>query len=106
MYSEIYNLAHQALVEQGFTFDIRLTGNVVNFYGVAGYEGKPCQLVEVNTFGLFTGSRSALVHRIKDYDLLYGSEQLREIEVRFLALHIMVLDGMISFELFDLRILC
>jgi hypothetical protein len=82
LYTGIYHFAGEALLEQGFTFDIRLTENVANVLG-EGYKGNPCQLIELNTFGLLSGCGSALFHWIKDYNLLYRSEQLHPIEVRF-----------------------
>jgi hypothetical protein len=83
LFTEMYHFAGEALLEQGFTFDIRLTENVANVLGVEGYKGNPCQLVELNTFGLLSGCGSGLFHWINDYNLLYRSERLHPIEVRF-----------------------
>src|SRR5271154_6857542 len=50
LFRGIHPFAGEALLEQGFTFDIRLTENVACVLG-EGYKGNPCQLVELNTFG-------------------------------------------------------
>lgn len=83
LYEDIYPLAGEALLEQGFTFDIRLTENVADVLGMERYQGDPCQLVELNTFGLLSGCGSALFHWIRDYKTLYRYEQSQDIYVLF-----------------------
>ena len=71
-------------MEQGFTFDMRLTGNVADdILAMERCERKPCQLVELNIFALLSGRGGALYHWIKDYKILYKSERRGDIDVRF-----------------------